>query len=87
MSLAFASAAAAAKASAPPATAGTIVTASPWSSLVSSASRATMSTLLTRTYLVLAGYGDLRAPKDPRRFAQVRALVGLVALAVNVITI
>jgi len=39
------------------------------------------------TYLVLAGYGDLRAPTDPRRFAQVRALVGLVALAVNVITI
>jgi hypothetical protein len=39
------------------------------------------------TYLVLAGYADLRTPKDPRRFAQVRALVGLIALAVNVITI
>jgi len=39
------------------------------------------------TYLALSGYGDLRAPADPRRFGQVRALVAVVALAVNVITI
>lgn len=39
------------------------------------------------TYLALSGYADLRAPADPRRYRQVRALVTLVALAVNVITI
>ena len=39
------------------------------------------------TYLALSGYGDLRAPADLRRFGQVRALVAVVALAVNVITI
>ena len=39
------------------------------------------------TYLVLSGYADLRPPADPARFRQVRALVTLVALAVNVITI
>ena len=39
------------------------------------------------TYLVLSGYADLRPPADPTRFRQVRALVTLGALAVNVITI
>jgi hypothetical protein len=39
------------------------------------------------TYLALSGYADLRAPADPRRNRQVRALVTLGALAVNVITI
>jgi hypothetical protein len=39
------------------------------------------------TYLVLAGYADLRPPPDPVRYRQVTALVALVALAVNVITI
>lgn len=39
------------------------------------------------TYLVLSGYADLRTPADPRRYRQVRALVTLGALAVNVITI
>jgi hypothetical protein len=38
-------------------------------------------------YLVLCGYGDLRPPRDMTRYRQVRTLVGLVALAVNVITI
>jgi hypothetical protein len=39
------------------------------------------------TYLVLSGYGDLRAPADPLRYRQTRALATLGALAVNVITI
>jgi hypothetical protein len=39
------------------------------------------------TYLVLSGYADLRAPAEPRRYGQVRALAALGALAVNVITI
>ncbi|HEV7727485.1 MAG TPA: hypothetical protein VGO74_11215 [Modestobacter sp.] len=39
------------------------------------------------TFVTLAVYADLRAPTDPRRFAQTRALVTLAALAVNVITI
>jgi hypothetical protein len=39
------------------------------------------------TYLVLAGYSDLRPPADLTRYRQVRAMVAVVALAVNVITI
>ncbi|MCW2675214.1 MAG: hypothetical protein JWR70_254 [Modestobacter sp.] len=39
------------------------------------------------TYVTLAVYVDLRAPADPRRFAQTRALVTIAALAVNVVTI
>jgi hypothetical protein len=39
------------------------------------------------TYLVLAGYGDFRPPADPARYRQVRAIVAVLALAVNVITI
>jgi hypothetical protein len=39
------------------------------------------------TYVVLSGYADLRAPADPHRYCQVRALATLGALAVNVITI
>jgi len=39
------------------------------------------------TYLVLSGYADLRTLTDPRRYRQVRVLVTLGALAVNVITI
>jgi hypothetical protein len=39
------------------------------------------------TYLVLAGYGDLRRPADPIRCRQVGVLVAVAALAVNVITI
>jgi hypothetical protein len=39
------------------------------------------------TYLVLGGYADLRPPADPVRYRQVRALVAVVALAINVITI
>ncbi len=39
------------------------------------------------TYLTLCGYSDLRPPRDMARYRQVRTLVGLVALAVNVITI
>ncbi len=38
-------------------------------------------------YLVLCGYSDLRPPRDMARYRQVRTLVGLVALAVTVITI
>ena len=38
-------------------------------------------------YLVLAGYSDLRSPADPRRYRQVRALVAVLALVVNVVTI
>src|SRR6266536_5711689 len=38
-------------------------------------------------YLVLAGYADLWPPVDPVRYRQVRALVAVVAVAVNVITI
>ncbi len=38
-------------------------------------------------YVTLGGYADLRPPADPRRYRQVRALVFVVALAVNVITI
>jgi hypothetical protein len=39
------------------------------------------------TYLFLSVYADLRAPADPRRYRQARALTTLGALAVNVITI
>jgi hypothetical protein len=39
------------------------------------------------TYIVLSGYADLRAPADPRRFSQTRALATIAALAVNVVTI
>ena len=39
------------------------------------------------TYVVLAGWADLRKPRDPARFGEVRALATLIALAVNVITI
>jgi hypothetical protein len=38
-------------------------------------------------YLVLGGYADLRPPADPVRYKQLRALAGLICLAVNVITI
>jgi hypothetical protein len=38
-------------------------------------------------YLVLVGYSDLHAPADPARYKQVRAMAGLICLAVNVITI
>ena len=39
------------------------------------------------TYVALAAYADLRAPADPRRFAQTRALATIAALVVNVLTI
>src|SRR5947207_5877339 len=39
------------------------------------------------TYITLGCYADLRAPGDPVRYRQVRALATIVALAVNVITI
>jgi hypothetical protein len=39
------------------------------------------------TYVALAVYADLRSPAEPRRFAQVRALATIAALAVNVLTI
>jgi hypothetical protein len=38
-------------------------------------------------YLVLCGYTDLRRSADTDRFRRTRALAGLIALAVNVITI
>jgi hypothetical protein len=38
-------------------------------------------------YLVLIGYPDLRKPKDPTRYNQVRALAGVICLVVNVVTI
>jgi hypothetical protein len=38
-------------------------------------------------YVVLGGYADLRPPRDPARYKQLRALAGLICLAVNVITI
>jgi hypothetical protein len=38
-------------------------------------------------YVVLGGYADLRPPMDPGRYKQLRALAGLICLAVNVITI
>jgi hypothetical protein len=38
-------------------------------------------------YVVLGGYTDLRPPTDPLRYKQLRALSGLICLAVNVITI
>jgi hypothetical protein len=38
-------------------------------------------------YLVLCGYIDIRRSADSDRFRRTRAVVGLVALAVNVITI
>jgi hypothetical protein len=38
-------------------------------------------------YVVLGGYADLRRPADPARYKQLRALAGLICLAVNVITI
>jgi len=38
-------------------------------------------------YLVLCGYTDLRRSADSDRFRRTRALVGVIALAVNVITI
>jgi hypothetical protein len=39
------------------------------------------------TFVVLGVYADLRAPADPRRYAQARALATLSALVVNVVTI
>lgn len=39
------------------------------------------------TFLFLTVFADLRAPADPRRYRQARALATLGALAVNVITI
>ncbi|MFN2477614.1 MAG: hypothetical protein ABR615_00340 [Pseudonocardiaceae bacterium] len=39
------------------------------------------------TYLLLSVFTDLRAPADPGRYRQTRALATLGALAVNVITI
>jgi hypothetical protein len=39
------------------------------------------------TYVVLAGYGDLRRPADAARYRQLRALAAVVSLAVNVLTI
>jgi hypothetical protein len=39
------------------------------------------------TFVFLTVYADLRAPADPRRYRQARALATLAALAVNVITI
>ena len=39
------------------------------------------------TYVVLAGYADLRRPADPARYRQVLALAAAIAVAVNVITI
>jgi hypothetical protein len=39
------------------------------------------------TYVALAVYADLRAPAEPRRFAQVRALATIAALVINVLTI
>jgi hypothetical protein len=39
------------------------------------------------TCLVLAGYGDLRPSTDVVRYRRVRAIVAVLALAVNVITI
>ena len=39
------------------------------------------------TFLFLTVYTDLRAPRDPRRFGQVRALAVLASLVVNVVTI
>jgi hypothetical protein len=39
------------------------------------------------TYVFISLYGAARAPADPRRFAQSRALAVLASLAVNVITI
>jgi hypothetical protein len=38
-------------------------------------------------YVVLCGYTDLRRSADTDRFRRTRALAGLIALAVNVITI
>lgn len=39
------------------------------------------------TYVVLAAYARLRAPAEPRRFAQTRALATIAALVINVVTI
>lgn len=39
------------------------------------------------SFVFLSLFADLRAPADPRRYRQTRALVTLAALAVNVITI
>lgn len=39
------------------------------------------------TYVILTIYADLRAPANPRRYSQVRALATMAAFAVNVITI
>jgi hypothetical protein len=38
-------------------------------------------------YLALCGYADIRRSADTSRFRQTRALIGLIALAVNVLTI
>ena len=39
------------------------------------------------TFLFLTVYADLRPPADPRRFGQTRAMVVLISLIVNVVTI
>jgi hypothetical protein len=38
-------------------------------------------------YLVLGGYADLRAPAEPGRYRQVRAMAGVICLVINVVTI
>ena len=41
----------------------------------------------TVTFVVLGVYGSFRAPSEPRRYEQARAVATVVAFAVNVVTI
>ena len=39
------------------------------------------------TYLFLSAYVDLRSPRDPRRYGQIRTMAVAISLVVNVVTI
>jgi hypothetical protein len=39
------------------------------------------------TYFFLSGYADLRPPRDPRRYGQIRTMAVVISLVVNVLTI
>ena len=39
------------------------------------------------TYVFLSAYADLRSPRDPRRYGQIRTMAVVISLVVNVVTI
>jgi hypothetical protein len=39
------------------------------------------------TYLFLSAYADIRSPRDPQRYGQIRTIAVVISLVVNVVTI